>query len=774
MTKNNGEKFLQRWFIPVLIGYVILSIAFQVSYPYFFQKPAGLTEEIALPPCYDVRARLPLSLPILYEDQSSQARQATFWLWKTDPACADEVNLSFSSSEDIIWLNHKQEQVPPSIQAQVGESESQAPRYSLYVYTPVRRNPSTQFNLKVYLDDQPAAEEIPLNGQSPTGALFWGFLSILFNTPSLTMVAGALATGFGIFQTYKNLESARLARQRELEADIEKLKLISGRAAAEVGNQYLFLKKRIEKWGFGADDVVLSTAEQVFHAKKDEYTRARIWAFSYRKEIARRLTAQDLKAQIEPDNKVIQFLSNEEINLLLSLAQANKDTPFERWLERGLQAFDILGVDNVRELCKVIAAAVPLLIEDEENAINAALQQVKDKWFNSGASGRYLSGQLAEVESGAFFVKLKTKLIEWEKDEEYPPNQLRPNAALWTAELVYAPNREMADYLENHHYKPHLSWFTPFGPIKAECDPRLPRQSLKEDKRRARSLFWDEHPLWEKVLQAKPLCVEAGAGMGTSAMILMGRHMRRFWGRMPALSIPLTLYGKADEADLWARLEKALFEQIICDLTEDPFWLLNAPASSQQMIASFLIRQAGDFNALLLKLDEAGIPERRKEREVLGLALFEMSEAAVYQSRRQFAELLQLLARAMQAAARPRMKDPQFYIFLWVEFKSADGVDEWLDLLERTGLNALAILKFFVPAPLYSLKVRSALEVESLRWRREDLQNMLERRIRQVNLPLQDFPLEALLDEAQGSPAKLIAAGNAYKFESKTGVNPLC
>jgi hypothetical protein len=138
---------------------------------------------------------------------------------------------------------------------------------------------------------------------------------------------------------------------------------------------------------------------------------------------------------------------------------------------------------------------------------------------------------------------------------------------------------------------------------------------------------------------------------------------------------------------------------------------------------------------------------------------------AVYQSHLQFAELIKIIIRAMLDAAHPRMKDNLFHLFLWLEFKESDGIDGWLDLIERAGLNSLAILKLFVPAPLYSMKVRRFLPVEILHWEREQLKDMITKRIKQTGrLPVADFPLDELLNQAESSPARLIEAGNHYGF----------
>jgi len=768
--QGNKAKIFQWRFVAFLIGYVLVSVAYQVLYPYFSYWPTSVTNEIVLDSCYSMRARFPLSVPILYASQGSQAKQITFWVWKTDAACADEAELSFSSTQDIIWLDQKRDEVAPSLQVKTGKTETAAPRYSLYIYTPVRPAPDIQIPLNIYLNDQ-LANDIPLRGQSESGALFAGFFYILFGTPSLTMVAGALATGVGIFQTYKNLETMRLLRQKELESDIEELRQVSGRAAADIGLQYSSLMERIKNWGFNKNDVVFSAAERVFKTKQDEYFRARIWAFNFRKEITRKLSEEnskeDFKTWLGKANKDIDFLTGDEFQTICCFSKngLSEISTFEQLLDYGLKAFGILGVDNVDELCKVIASVIPNLVaENTDEEVKSALEQLKSKWFTNGASGRYLSGKLAEVksENSKFMIALKIKLMEWENEEEYPPNLLGRNASLWTAEPLYSLTPHAEQYLKRY-FNRYIKWRTPFGPVKAEFDPRLSRRLIQSDMRQPLGFFWEEHPIWDKVISAQPLCIAAERGMGSTTLILMGRHVRRFWGSKPSLSIFLQLHGNAEEAVFWSLVEQALFDQLIRDLVEDPFWLLNAPTSAQQMIASFLIRQAGDFSALLLKIDEAGLSN--KEKEVVGLALFDADNGVVYQSHLQFSELIKSITRAMLNAARPRVQDDQFYAFVWIEFKDAAAVDGWLELIERAGLNSIAVLKLFVPAPLYSMKVRRSLSVETLHWEREQLKYMITKRIKQTkDLRVEDFPLDELLDKAAGSPARLIEAGNQYGF----------
>jgi hypothetical protein len=714
-----------------------------------------------------MQVRYPLSVPILYASQGGQAKQITFWVWKTDDACADEAELSFSSSEDIVWLNQTREEVGPSLQIQAGGRERTAIRYSLYIYTPIRSNPNTNFTLTINLNSLPT-QNILLHGQSQFEGIL---LSILhyslgtFGIPFLTALTGVLATGYNYFKS--TIEAVQQQRRQDLEMNIEKLNKISGRASADIGLQYISLIDRIEKWGFGNDEVILSAARRAFKTQQEEYSRARIWAFTFRKEITRRLPEEDFESWLEKSNKNINFLSDDEFQTIVRFSKngLSEISTFEQLLNYGLKAFGILGVDNVDELCNVIARAIPTLIDEtDEEKVNIALVQVKDNWFTKGASGRYLSGKLAYVKIDSQFISaLQIKLIEWKNREDYPSNLLGRNALLWASEPLYSLTSSTEVFLKRHFYT-SIPWRTPFGPVKSEFDPRLTRPIVRDDKRPVRGFFWEDHPIWKKVIEAKPLCVTAEHGMGSTALILMGRHVRRFWGRNPSLSIFLQPHGNADENMFWSMVERSLFEQLIRDLVEDFFWLLNAPVSFQQMIVSFLVRQAGGFSALLLKIDEAGLLD--KEREVIGLVLFDMGDTTIYQSHLQFVELIKMVTHAMlEAASRPRIKDDQFYTFVWVEFKDATAIDGWMELIERAGLNSFVILKVFAPAPLYSMKVRRSLPVETLHWDRQQLKDMITKRIKQTkDLSVEHFPLDELLDKAAGSPARLIEEGNQYEF----------
>jgi hypothetical protein len=78
--QGNKAEVLQWWFVAVLFGYVLVSIAYQVLYPYFSYWPTSVTNEISLDSCYSMRMRAPLSTPILYASQGDQAKQVTFLL----------------------------------------------------------------------------------------------------------------------------------------------------------------------------------------------------------------------------------------------------------------------------------------------------------------------------------------------------------------------------------------------------------------------------------------------------------------------------------------------------------------------------------------------------------------------------------------------------------------------------------------------------------------------------------------------------------------------
>ena len=111
------------------------------------------------------------------------------------------------------------------------------------------------------------------------------------------------------------------------------------------------------------------------------------------------------------------------------------------------------------------------------------------------------------------------------------------------------------------------------------------------------------------------------------------------------------------------------------------------------------------------------------------------------------------------------MKDDQFHSFLWIELKESTSAEDWVSLIERCGLKSLCIIKLFAHAPMYSINVRRAIQVQQLTWERGQLRDMLVKRIKQTRqLSVDDFPLDKILDEAKGSPARLIGAGNKFGF----------
>ncbi|HHS97323.1 MAG TPA: hypothetical protein ENK08_05405 [Chloroflexi bacterium] len=275
------------------------------------------------------------------------------------------------------------------------------------------------------------------------------------------------------------------------------------------------------------------------------------------------------------------------------------------------------------------------------------------------------------------------------------------------------------------------NWFTSFGPVKAEEDPRLPtaRFPREKEKRKQTDLFWARHPLWEEIKVARSALFVAPPKSGRTAFIWMGRYERRFWGLSPALSLYLPLDGPPDKEVLLHSLRNALGESLLCALAEDPFWLLDAPSDYQARLCSFLINWAGDpvelFHRMAIRGLREGDPDVRLLRELL---LQYSSSSKDLLGEPEVLSLLEMARETLGEAARYRLRDPTFSTFLWVDVKGEKGPG-WVRLLQGwERLRQTAHLKIFTPQDC-PFEPRFYLE-----WREKDIRNLLEHRWEKVKL----------------------------------------
>ena len=392
-------------------------------------------------------------------------------------------------------------------------------------------------------------------------------------------------------------------------------------------------------------------------------------------------------------------------------------------------------------------------------------------WEEDGkASGRYLldclSSELNEP-------TLTEKIAVNRKEKPTPPNTLKEPYKLWPEKLRFQipSNARFQDV-----------WQQPFGPLKAEDDPRLPpaRYTKGDPAALASDLFFSAEDLdWGKsIMQPEPGFYTCGQGMGKTTFIWMGRHQRRYWGGKPSLSTYMLLSGIANKEKLWDELETAVGKSLLANFVEDPYWLLDAPHKTQERVSVFLISWAGTFSILSKTFKEAGIP---KEDQTLIADMFYHARSAVPYQSSELPELISNIQNCMSKGAALRLAPGEsFELFWWIELKNVSSVQGWLKLMDEEGLAGLGILKIFSDdqADLSAFHGLKNLKQKQIKWSEDNLRELLEKRLDgcqwntdprrweryMVTANGKSVTKEEFVNKAKDSPRLLIDLGNEILF----------
>lgn len=797
-TGSKARHVLTRWWWAILLlFYVTISITYQA---FVFPFLPGGTERYHLETdCFIVEIRFPLVLTVANQPGGEVSQPASFWVWKNPnpnaAVCDPEAQIAISHDAlDLVWLEEKQE-VSASWLLPVSNLREEAKPHQTFVYLAPQENLPSRAGLTVLVNqirvdkirnsDGTNLTAIPVNLWSASASGWFRLANLLLGSQNLTLLASILTVVGGIYKLFNDEQERRKQQQKEFDTALAEFEQRATQQPEQIANEYLDLLAKNKKSGISSPQ-----QEQLKRKFKDfarQFPQGHIWARGLRLRLAEDLKflqqdsekqsagteqasrCSELIAWLEDAQKETEFLSDAQFQSLTRLLASEPDETKDpaSLLQDALQVFRALGVESQPFIIKRINQAI------EENAKNArrqiqndrltptaplfpkeTLDSIKKSWFDDGkAAGHYLLESLTKTQP-----ELRKALLKWEENDPAPPNRILPPFGLWGNDPVYETPSEVLKLFGETNPR----WKHPFGPRKAEDDPRLPLKAGKSDLRPAGGLFWDEHPLWAAVLSLEPCFVTAQPGSGTSAMLRMGRHIRRFWGRKPALSLGLSLSGKAEMSTLWHNAERALSEALRRDLVEDPYWLLSANTFTQEWVISFFEHVYGSIWRLSSRLQEAGLPE--EETDLIVNALHAAAGRKAYQGAGQFPELLSMLRQRLGEAARYRLRDDRFEVFVWAEVKDADFTSDWLNLLTESGLLQLGVAKIFSPAKTLPTHLRGALTSCELAWTEEQLTSMLHHRFKQTRqsalLDEMSRDIPQLVQEARRSPARLIELGN--------------
>ena len=360
---------------------------------------------------------------------------------------------------------------------------------------------------------------------------------------------------------------------------------------------------------------------------------------------------------------------------------------------------------------------------------------------HGGAGGRYLLLRWGERED-----EVRQRMREWEM-EAVPVTRDRRRAA-----MLWAKDRGESLIVQQGVQRLGLD-FNPFGPEKAEQDPRLP------------DLFYRLSPVWEEATAPQPSIFVAPPASGRSALVWMIRYEGGLTGSSLEGVFPVfaPLFSCASAEELGQVLRTAMAGALCHSLARDPYGLLGLAEAEQRGLAELLLSSTGGLTPLLRQLQAAGLEPDDPDGQLLQ-------------------EALTVIARSRETwTGEMNWEIPRFHpygtkhTFLLVDVACTDKevANLVLESLFERWLPYLAprhvVPKVFVTAEPDDCPITPV----QITWDEDALQGLLNHRLQRAGLMLptdrpamegwveeMDDPGRALVQGAKGSPARLIRLGN--------------
>ena len=680
-------------------------------------------------------------------------RPITVWLWRTTPTAEPPgtvFEVTFHVEGDgLIFTDEKGNEIAPVLSVPVGDDEARAPRRTIYI----RRKPGTtayaQAQLFVGINDPEngltvLGDPIIVQLESSSSARIRRCLDFVLGTWTFSV----LSVGMALIKFWiEQRERRRKMRRESLKEQIERLYNLP---PSRIGLFYLDIWRKVCEES--ADLKELLKNAWVHIRSSNPY---KPWLFQLRKNISeavnKGLFEQAKKTLVEGKDAGLWDegdISVEDVKEFVKGLKGEIDlskinvSPDKYYLGLALTGFNALGIESARSAVKLASSVLERMNEDD--GIQTLVRKIWYKGLADGnnsiteghstassAAGRYLLRFYITEQTGEKRQTLEELVKKWEKEDPAPSRPAKGPCILWPDEppTLSESHRRMIKSLGKDENQAH--WYTPFGPAKAEEDPRL---LLSEYSRTlpVDGLFWEGHPLWEQIIARHSGVFIAPPGSGRTAFIWMARNTRRFWGPKPALSIYLRLNGAPDASILLRKFSDALAASILCMLAEDPFWFLGAPERLRENIASFLLWQAGGHQELLQHLSACGLDgtdPNDPEARLLWEALLQYSPLNLPDLKQTyFLALLQQVCELLGEATRFRREEP-FVPFTWVDIQ--ENPAGWLEKLWNWAeFRRIGILKVFVDSD-DGVKIEPLFYVH---WSKEQLSQMLKWRLMQVGL----------------------------------------
>ena len=404
--------------------------------------------------------------------------------------------------------------------------------------------------------------------------------------------------------------------------------------------------------------------------------------------------------------------------------------PSRHDVEQVLAAYRIVGLEATQPVLSWLECVQP------------DPQLVKEALFREGgAAGRYLLAEWGEQNG-----KVALCLKRWERDT-WPS---LPNSA--RAELLWPQNRGEPQTMWQGVRRLGLD-FNPFGPEKAEQDPRLPE------------LFYYASPVWEEVMAPRPSVFVVPPGCGRSALIWMLRYKCGLVGSAVEGVFPVhvPVHDACSFQELQAIIHKSVATALCWELARDPYGLLGLDNAAREERTDLLLGAFGGLAPLLKHLRAVGLQANDADARLLeeALALEAHTRDAWHGTNNGHLLPLHPYGRA--------------YTFLLMDIgvKEEDQLQALVDTLFDRCL-ALWSPRHLVPKVFISSRPAAcSVNPIQVRWEADALCRLLRHRLQRAGLVLADEgsvlrgwvegvddPDQALLEAAAGRPARLVRLGN--------------
>lgn len=646
---------------------------------------------------------------------------------------------------------------PASVSAGLALSESEAQPVRLFVrQAPMARAGPSPLHVAVQALDAAgsrASIDAAVEGQSPptidlesAGELrLRHVLKVLFATGPLQWLFTALGGLLGVWEAYRALQQKREERrekavQRQSAVRDRIAALNKAESAAGAFQTYLTLRSELS-----GDADLLEVLRGAFQPE---------WLPYLRLQIGRMLRAEQLDgARAAAASMAWEWRQAagahtlDAVHAMIDCLQRPTAGIRAETLQVLLDGFQAVGLSAAGPVVRRLAQAGDTQLAEAEASI------VEDVLLShGGAGGHYLLSRWAEQDE-----HIKSRLGRWERQSLPALSNPSRAAALWPRHrgeprAVQAAVRTLG--LD----------FNPFGPDKAEQDPRLP------------DLFYCVPSTWDRLLAPSPGLFIAPPGSGRTALLWMVRFESGLAGSDLERVLPVwvPLYGFSTAQELATLLHKALAAALCNVIARDPYALLGLDAVGQQSLADLLFQAYGGLAPLQQQLRRAGLrteePDGRLLQESLGMMDRPGEQAGT-------------LASWDLPRLCPYGTD---YVFFLVDAACPDPamIDTLVEhLFVRWPVDLgprHMVPKVFVPAPPATCPI----EPHPLTWDKQELAAMLRFRLERAGFvaeasrPILEGWVEGLdletelLERAAGSPARLIQLGNRL-IERLAGSLPL-